>query len=76
MEEQNYKNNIDKLLSKVRDGEIKYQKSALFNTCVRSLAMGGEPINIISELIEIIDNQQTQLEKYVMLYGGNRIIEK
>ncbi len=63
--------NIEDLLSKVENGDERFRQSAMLNQCVQALARDVEPIGIITQLIDIIDKQQTELTKYAILYGTN-----
>ena len=65
------KQNIELLLSKIEDGDSRFVNSAMVNQCVQALARGAEPIGIITNLIDIIDEQQKHLLKYITLYGTN-----
>jgi len=59
-----YHKKLDELISKVDNGKQKYKKSPLFNKVVNCLAYKHEPIQIMSDLIDIIETQQDEFEKY------------
>ena len=61
----NIKNKIDFLISKVNNGESRFQNSSLLNRSIQVLARGGDPIIIIDQLINIIDEQNELIKKYL-----------
>lgn len=65
------KNKIDTLISKVNDGESRFQNSSLLNQSIQVLARGGDPIIIIDQLVNIIDEQNELIKKYAIAYGTN-----
>lgn len=56
---------INKLLSRFKDGNKRYHNSPLFNTTITSLAHGEDPLVIIDELMQITESVQKNFEEYM-----------
>lgn len=53
---------IEILISKIKDGKRKYQELPLMNSSINVLARDGEPILIIDQLIQIIQEQHNRID--------------
>ena len=65
MEMEDYYKELDLVLSKFKDANELYKKSALFNNIVNSLARGNDPYSIIQQLVVDSENQTQRFQDYV-----------
>jgi len=55
---------FEELLGKFKNGQELYEKSALFNRVVRTLAAGQSPYELLEEVIVIADAIQENFTEY------------
>lgn len=60
-----YRQKAEVIVSKFKDGQDRYKKSALFNRVVQSLVRGADPMEMIDQLITITEDTQKAFERYV-----------
>jgi len=67
---------IDNMINKCKDGERRFRESGTFHTVITSLAHGAEPINIIDQLVEKIDENQEAMRLMIESgrYKAQRIV--
>ena len=64
-------------ITKFKDGEKRYRESPLFNHVIQMLLRDVDPIDIIDQLIQTIENTQKAFEEYMIRdYPMSYIIKK
>jgi hypothetical protein len=64
-------------ITKFKDGEKRYRESPLFNQVIQMLLRDVDPIDIIDQLIQTIENTQKAFEEYMIRdYPMSYIIKK
>ena len=60
-----HKKRVNDILSKVQNGDIKYNQSPLFRNMVETIIRGGDEWEMIDKLIIMIEEQNQQFIDYV-----------
>lgn len=64
-------------ITKFKNGEKRYRESPLFNQVIQMLLRDVDPIDIIDQLIQTIENTQKAFEEYMIRdYPMSYIIKK
>lgn len=64
-------------ITKFKNGEKRYRESPLFNQVIQMLVRDVDPIDIIDQLIQTIENTQKAFEEYMIRdYPMSYIIKK
>lgn len=66
MTEQEYYNKTEEILSKFKNGEELYNKSALFNRTVQMIVRGVTEFEVIEQLIQITEDNTKAFEQYII----------
>lgn len=57
---------LQEILSKCKNGEERYKRSAIFRQCIDTLVRGGDPVDIIDQLTESHDKLVEESTKLVL----------
>ena len=77
MDEYKFYYKTNEYITKFKDGEKRYRESPLFNQVIQMLVRDVDPIDIIDQLIQTIENTQKAFEEYMIRdYLMSYIIKK
>lgn len=65
-------NKTDMIISKFKNGEELYRKSALFNRSVQMLVRGVDVYDLIENLIQVTEDTQKAFEQYIQKNDSNK----
>lgn len=66
MDEYKFYYKTSEYITKFKDGEKRYRESPLFNQVIQMLVRDVDPIDIIDQLIQTIENTQKAFEEYMV----------
>lgn len=66
MDEYKFYYKTNEYITKFKDGEKRYRESPLFNQVIQMLVRDVDPIDIIDQLIQTIENTQRAFEEYMV----------